>query len=206
LQLRLKTLEFVPEELQELSNNLSSQYLCNFSVFQSAADTWAIDQVLPVAPISRMQEEPTVTCSLVDITCDSDGKISQFVSASGVQETLPLHQLAPNEKYYIGLFLTGAYQDVMGDMHNLFGRLTEVHIFSYDDDPQDFYIEEVVHGSSVSDVLNIMQYNPTSMAQTVKKQIDQQIGLKQLNPREGVKWIDFYESCLKGYTYLKTDE
>lgn len=206
LQKRLKSMEFIPEDLQELGYNLSSQYLCNFSVFQSAADTWAIDQVLPVAPISRMHEEPTVNCSLVDITCDSDGKIDQFVSTQGIQDVIPLHQLETDEKYYLGLFLTGAYQDVMGDMHNLFGRLNEVHIFSYDDDPQDFYIEEVVNGSRVSDVLNIMQYNSDWMAQHMKKLIDQQVSQKKLNPRDGVKWTDFYESCLKGYTYLKTDK
>lgn len=206
LQKRLKSMEFIPEDLQELGYTLSSQYLCNFSVFQSAADTWAIDQVLPVAPISRMHEEPTVNCSLVDITCDSDGKIDQFVTTQGIQDIIPLHQLDPDEKYYLGLFLTGAYQDVMGDMHNLFGRLNEVHIFSYDDDPQDFYIEEVVSGSRVSDVLNIMQYNSAWMAQYMKKLIDQQVAQKKLNPREGVKWTDFYESCLKGYTYLKTDK
>ncbi|MFT7314381.1 MAG: arginine decarboxylase, partial [Paraglaciecola sp.] len=98
----------------------------------------------------------------------------------------------------------GAYQDVMGDMHNLFGRLNEVHIFGDDDDPEDFYIEEVVKGSSVQDVLSIMQYNPDAMAQSVKRMIDQHITSGEMKPREGVKWTDFYEDCLKGYTYLKT--
>lgn len=204
VQFRLKELTFIPEEMQELDFALSSQYLCNFSVFQSAADTWAIDQVLPVVPLTRMHERPTVNCSLVDITCDSDGKLDQFISEQGLSNIVPMHQLKPDEEYYLGLFLTGAYQDVMGDMHNLFGRLTEVHIFSYDDDPQDFYIEEVVNGSSVEDVLSIMQYNPNSMAQSVKKMIDAHIAQGQMKPREGVKWTDFYEDCLKGYTYLKT--
>lgn len=203
LQLRLKSVEFVPEEMQELDFNLSSQYLCNFSIFQSAADTWAIDQVLPVVPLTRMNEKPTVNCSLVDITCDSDGKLDQFVSEHGISNILPMHQLKPNEDYHLGLFLTGAYQDVMGDMHNLFGRLNEVHIFSYDEDPEDFYIEEVVNGSSVEDVLSIMQYHPNSMAQSVKKLIDKHISQGKMKPREGVKWTDFYEDCLKGYTYLK---
>lgn len=205
LQQRLKHAEFVPEELQELDYNLSSQYLCNFSVFQSAADTWAIDQVLPIMPLTRMNEEPTVNCSLADITCDSDGKIDKFVCAQGISDVLPMHPLKTDEEYYLGLFLTGAYQDVMGDMHNLFGRLNEVHIYSHDDDPLDFYIEEVVTGSSVEDVLNIMQYHPASMAQTVKKLIDKHIANGEIKPREGVKWTDFYENCLKGYTYLKTN-
>ena len=195
--------EYVPEELQELDYSLSSQYLCNFSVFQSAADTWAIDQLLPVVPLIRMNEEPTVNCSLVDITCDSDGKIDQFTIGREITDVLPMHPLKKDEPYYIGLFLTGAYQDVMGDMHNLFGRLNEVHIYSYDDDPEDFYIEEVVKGSSVEDVLNVMQYNPRAMASDVKRMIDRQVWDGKLNPREGVRWTDFYENCLAGYTYLK---
>lgn len=204
VQLRLKDAEFVPEEMQELAFALSSQYLCNFSVFQSAADTWAIDQILPVVPLTRMDEKPSINCSLVDITCDSDGKLDQFLSENGISDVVPMHNLKPDEDYYLGLFLTGAYQDVMGDMHNLFGRLNEVHIFSHDDDPQGFYIEEVVKGSSVEDVLSIMQYHPSSMAQSVKKMIDVHVAKGQMKPREGVKWTDFYEDCLKGYTYLKT--
>jgi arginine decarboxylase len=204
LQVRMQTQEFVPEDMQELDFSLSSQYLCNFSVFQSAADTWAIDQVLPIVPLSRMNERPNVNCSLVDITCDSDGKIDQFVLEKGISDVLPMHKLKKGEEYHIGMFLTGAYQDVMGDMHNLFGRLNEVHIFSHDDDPLDFYIEEVVTGSSVDDVLSIMQYHPKSMAQSVKKLIDANIAQGNMKPREGVKWTDFYEDCLKGYTYLKT--
>lgn len=204
VQFRLKNAEFVPEEMQELDFALSSQYLCNFSVFQSAADTWAIDQVLPVVPLTRMNEKPAINCSLVDITCDSDGKLDQFISEQGISDIVPMHNLKPNEDYYLGLFLTGAYQDVMGDMHNLFGRLNEVHIFSHNDDPQGFYIEEVVNGSSVEDVLSIMQYHPSSMAKSVKKLIDGHVAQGQMKPREGVKWTDFYEDCLKGYTYLKT--
>ena len=204
LHLRYAGAEFIPEEIQALAFNLSSQYLCNFSVFQSAADTWAIDQILPVVPLTRLDEEPTVNCSLVDITCDSDGKIDQFAVRREISNVLPMHPLRKDEKYHLGLFLTGAYQDVMGDMHNLFGRLNEVHIFSYDDDPQDFYIEEVVHGSSVENVLSVMQYNPHSMAIDVKREIDRRVAQGVMKPREGVKWTDFYEDCLKGYTYLKT--
>jgi arginine decarboxylase len=204
VQLRLKDAEFVPEEMQELDFALSSQYLCNFSVFQSAADTWAIDQLLPVVPLTRMNEKPTVNCSLVDITCDSDGKLDQFISENGISNIVPMHKLEPDEDYYLGLFLTGAYQDVMGDMHNLFGRLNEVHIFSHDEDPQGFYIEEMVKGSSVEDVLSIMQYHPSSMAKSLKKTIDMHVSQGKMKPREGVKWTDFYEDCLKGYTYLKT--
>ncbi|WJG09227.1 biosynthetic arginine decarboxylase [Aliiglaciecola sp. LCG003] len=206
LQVLMQTAEFVPEDMRELDYDLSSQYLCNFSVFQSAADTWAIDQVLPIVPLTRMNERPTVNCSLVDITCDSDGKIDQFVLEKGISDVLPINKINKGEEYFLGMFLTGAYQDVMGDMHNLFGRLNEVHIFSHDDDPLDFYIEEVVTGSSVNDVLSIMQYHPSSMAQAVKKLIDSNIAKGNMKPREGVKWTDFYEDCLKGYTYLKTSK
>ncbi len=199
-------LEFIPEELKEISESLSSQYLSNFSVFQSAADSWAIDQVLPIVPITRLDEEPTKQCSLVDITCDSDGKIDKFIGdeSEPIAKNIALHSLKADDDYFLGIFLTGAYQDVMGDMHNLFGRLNEVHIFSYDDDPKDFYIEEVVKGSSANQVLSTMQYNPEIMAQLVKKQIDKQIRKGRIAPREGVKLIDFYEESLSSYTYLKS--
>ncbi len=203
LEEELQQHEFIPEELNDISEMLSSQYLANFSVFQSAVDSWAIDQVLPIVPISRLNERPTKLCSLVDITCDSDGKIDKFIGQETIAKHIPMHKLNKNEDYFIGIFLTGAYQDVMGDMHNLFGRLNEVHIVSYDDDPKDFYIEEVVKGSSVENVLSTMQYAPTLMAQVIKKEIDSQIARGKIKPREGVNLIDFYEDCLAGYTYLK---
>lgn len=206
LQVLYRDVEFVPEGLQHLDFSLSSQYLCNFSVFQSAADTWAIDQLLPVVPLTGMNKRPDINCSLVDITCDSDGKIDRFIVDRQLQNIMPIASLESGQKAYLGLFLTGAYQDVMGDMHNLFGRVNEVHIFSDDDDPEDFYIEEFVAGSSVQDVLTIMQYNPSAMAVDVKRQIDKEVANGQIPPREGVKWTDFYENCLKGYTYLKTAE
>jgi len=195
---------FVPEELQHLDDLQASQYLCNFSIFQSAADSWAIGQLLPIMPVMRLDERPDVRCSLVDITCDSDGKIDRFIAKTGVEKTLLLHSLRPGEEYYIGLFLTGAYQDVMGDMHNLFGRLNEVHIYGDDDDPNDFYIEEMIKGSSAQQVLATMQYNPEFMARTIKKEIDQQVHQGRIQPREGVRLVDFYEGCLADYTYLKS--
>ena len=192
----------VPKELRQVKKLKSGQYLCNFSVFQSAADTWAISQVLPVMPVMRLHEEPTERCSLADITCDSDGKITRFIATDGDDRNLLLHSLQPGENYYVGLFLTGAYQDVMGDMHNLFGRLNEVHIYCDDDDPDDFYIEEVIRGSSAQQVLSTMQYSPEVMARSVKKQVDRQIKKGRVLPREGVALIDFYDRCLQGYTYL----
>lgn len=194
--------KYVPLEIKKLKSTLADKYLCNFSLFQSAPDSWAINQILPIVPISRHLEEPTTECTLADITCDSDGKINSFVGPNGHTQTLPIHTLNKDEDYYIGVFLTGAYQDIMGDMHNLFGRLNEVHVYCDDDDPNDFYIEEVIKGNSSADVLKIMQYNPEEMCRRVKKEIDKQIKDGKLKPRAGVKLVDYYESSLNGYTYL----
>ncbi|MCM8538432.1 MAG: biosynthetic arginine decarboxylase [Lentisphaeraceae bacterium] len=199
----LKNQDVIPEELQTLDDLLAKQYLCNFSVFQSAADVWAIGQVLPIVPLSRLSEEPTETCSLVDITCDSDGKIRQYIDYEDISSpSIKLHKLDKNP-YYLGLFLTGAYQDVMGDMHNLFGRLNEVHVFSDSEDESNFYIEEVITGNTAENVLSTMQYNPDYMASKVKRNIDKQIKAGKIAAREGVRLNDFYENCLKSYTYLK---
>ncbi|OKY74032.1 MAG: arginine decarboxylase [Desulfobulbaceae bacterium DB1] len=199
----MKRADFVPKELQQIDELRASQYLCNFSVFQSAADTWAISQLLPIMPVMRLDEIPGERCSIADITCDSDGKIDKFIAKNGYDESLLLHDLKKDEDYFIGLFLTGAYQDVMGDMHNLFGRLNEVHVYCDDDDPSDFYIEEVIKGASAQNVLATMQYSPEIMARSIKRKIDRQVHRGTIQPREGVKLIDFYESCLEGYTYLK---
>ncbi|RUO75724.1 biosynthetic arginine decarboxylase [Pseudidiomarina taiwanensis] len=194
---------FVFQELEKLDDMLASQYLCNFSIFQSAADTWAIGQVLPIVPISRLDEKPEVRCSIVDITCDSDGKLRKYIEGTELSDNIPMHALHKDQPYHVGLFLTGAYQDVMGDMHNLFGRLTEVHVYCHDDEPGDFYIEEVVPGTAAEKVLETMQYNTDYMAKTVKKSIDRLVRKGQIAPREGVKWTDYYEKCLAGSTYLK---
>ena len=194
---------FVFQELEKLDDMLASQYLCNFSIFQSAADTWAIGQVLPIVPISRLDEKPEVRCSIVDITCDSDGKLRKYIEGTELSDNIPMHTLHKDQPYHVGLFLTGAYQDVMGDMHNLFGRLTEVHVYCHDDEPGDFYIEEVVPGTAAEKVLETMQYNTDYMAKTVKKSIDRLVRKGQIAPREGVKWTDYYEKCLAGSTYLK---
>ena len=203
IMLELKTLEEVPESLASLEDYLAPQYLCNFSVFQSTADSWAIKQVLPIMPIDRLNELPTRRTSIADITCDSDGKIDQFIQDGDLRKSIPLHDLRSEESYYVGIFLTGAYQDVMGDMHNLFGRLNEVHVFCDDEDKDDFYIEEIIRGQSASQILSTMQYNPEYMAVSLKRVIDRQVQRGKIPPREGVKLVDFYEDCLNGYTYLK---
>jgi arginine decarboxylase len=199
----LPEMEFIPDNLYDIDQGIAPQYLCNFSIFQSAPDLWAIGQLLPIVPITKLNIKPHNFGTLVDITCDSDGKITKFIDINETKNLLPLHELTPNEDYYIGLFMTGAYQDVMGDLHNMFGRLNEVHVFCDDEDPTDFYIEEVIKGSSAENVLSAMQYNPEAMAYTMKKNIDRQIASGKINPREGVRLVDFYEECLKSYTYLK---
>ena len=194
--------KYVPSEIKKLRSTLADKYLCNFSLFQSAPDSWAIGQILPIVPITKLDQKPDSECTLADITCDSDGKIKNFLSPEGHRTTLPIHKLTKEEDYYIGVFLTGAYQDIMGDMHNLFGRLNEVHVFCDDDDPTDFYIEEIIHGNTSAHVLEIMQYNPQEMCRKVKYEIDKKIKAGKIKPRSGVKLADFYEASLNSYTYL----
>lgn len=199
---RVKSLDQVPDELQGIENDIAPQYLCNFSVFQSVADSWAIDQVLPVIPIARLNERPEVKCSLADITCDSDGKIDRFIGEEDYSKTVALHELRVDEDYHVGIFMTGAYQDVMGDMHNLFGRLNEIHVFSDVEDSAGFYIEEVICGQTSGNVLSTMQYNPEYMAYKMKMNIDEEVARGKIQPRSGVELTNFYEDCLNGYTYL----
>jgi arginine decarboxylase len=192
----------LPRDTRDLGDKIADQYMANFSLFQSAPDHWAFDQLFPIVPLHRLGEAPTRDCTIVDITCDSDGKIEQFIEGEGVDETLSLHPLRPGEPYFIGLFMTGAYQDVMGDMHNLFGRVNEVHVFVDDEDPEDFYIEEVIPGDTVKDVLASVQYDTPDLARRVKTALDQRVKEGVLRPKEGVQLQDFYESVMQGYTYL----
>jgi arginine decarboxylase len=193
----------IPQEITQLKNQFNAQYLFNLSVFQSAADIWAIKQVLPIAPIHKLNQAPTVDCILADITCDSDGKIDDFIGCEEADSKhIRLHEL-DDSPYYIGVFMTGAYQDIMGDMHNLFGRLNEVHIFADSDDDSNFYIEETIKGQSSKDVLSIMQYNTELLAMTVKNNIDKEVKSGRIKPRDSVELIDFYENCLTSYTYLR---
>jgi arginine decarboxylase len=199
----LPDMKFIPDNLYDIDEAVALQYLCNFSVFQSAPDSWAIGQLLPVVPIMKLNVRPEAFGTIVDITCDSDGKISDFIDINETKSLLPLHTFTQGGEYYIGLFLTGAYQDVIGDFHNLFGRLNEVHVFCDDDDPTNFYVEEVVRGSASESVLAAMQYNPAAMAYTIKKHVDRRVAEGAINPRGGVRLVDFYEECLKAYTYLE---
>ena len=142
----LRGMKYIPDEVKEMEVALGDQFLCNFSVFQSLLDHWALGQLFPVMPIHRLNKLPDRNATIVDITCDSDGKVSKFVDLQDVKETLPLHRWEPGEPYYIGFFLVGAYQDIMGDMHNLFGRVNEMHIFLDEDEDSGYYVEEVDSG------------------------------------------------------------
>ena len=167
-----RTPKYVPDEIKELEDTLSDQYLCNFSVFQSLLDHWALGQLFPVMPIHRLNEVPERNGTLVDITCDSDGKVSKFIDLQDVKETLPLHTLRNGEPYYIGFFLMGAYQDIMGDFHNLFGRVNEAHVFLDADEEGGFYIEEIIEGSTIGEVLSLTQWDQNELNRLMKAQID----------------------------------
>jgi arginine decarboxylase len=192
----------LPPETRGLEDKIADQYMANFSLFQSAPDHWAFDQLFPIVPLHRMGEVPNKDCTIVDITCDSDGKIDRFIENDGVDETLSLHPLVPGDPYYLGMFMTGAYQDIMGDMHNLFGRVNEIHVFVDDEDPEDFYIEEVIPGDTIEKVLSRVQYEPAELFRRVKGAIDQKVKDGTVRPKEGVGLADFYEAVMKGYTYL----
>src|SRR5450432_3193042 len=195
-------LKYVPEEVKELETWLGDQYICNFSVFQSLLDHWALGQLFPIMPIHRLTTQPDRNGTLVDITCDSDGKVSKFTDLQDVKDTLPLHRIIPGEIYYLGVFLVGAYQDIMGDLHNLFGRVTEVHVFLDEDEESGWYIEEVIEGSTVGEVLAMTQWDKVELMRLVKVQVDAAIKSDRLKPNDAMKLLSDYERDLQEYTYL----
>jgi arginine decarboxylase len=195
-------MKYVPDEVKDLETALGDQYVCNFSVFQSLLDHWALGQLFPVMPIHRLDKFPERQGTLVDITCDSDGKVSKFIDLQDVKETLPLHKLINGEPYYIGFFLIGAYQDIMGDLHNLFGRVNEAHVFLDDDEDSGWYIEETIDGSTIGEVLSMTQWDQNELVRLVKAQVDAAIKSDRLKPTEAMRLLANYEKGLKGYTYL----
>jgi arginine decarboxylase len=197
----------VPEEIRELEDSLCDQYLCNFSVFQSLLDHWALGQLFPIMPIARLNERPSREATLVDITCDSDGQVNKFIDLQDVSDTLALHPLRENgdgtlEPYYIGFFMMGAYQDIMGDLHNLFGRVNEVHVFLDPDEPTGYYVEEVLEGSTIVQALASVQYDERELKRRMKSQVDDAIKSDRMKPSEGMRLLADYERGLKDYTYL----
>ncbi|MCB9092126.1 MAG: biosynthetic arginine decarboxylase [Halobacteriovoraceae bacterium] len=200
-------LEIVYENLLKKINESDAEkkyakYICNFSVFQSIPDSWGIGQILPICPVKHLDKEPTVKARLVDITCDSDGIIKKYIGEKCTEDHILLHDITDKKDYPLGIFMTGAYQDIMGDMHNLFGRLNEVHIFYDEEDEEKFYIEEIINGNTTGTILSTLQYNVEQMAGNVKSQIDKLIQSGEIRPRDGIKLIDYYEKCLGSYSYL----
>ncbi len=191
-----------PQEIVDLRLSLGDQYICNFSVFQSLVDHWALGQLFPVMPLARLLEEPVNQGTLVDITCDSDGKISRFIGQEGERATLPLHPFTARP-YCIGFFLVGAYQDVMGDIHNLFGRVNEAHVFLDPDEDLGFYIEETIRARTVGEVLTDVQYDIHELVSEMKRHVDQAIKGDVIKPSEGMRLLECYEKALGQHTYLQ---
>ncbi len=196
-----RKLDRLPEELEDLEAILSDTYFCNFSVFQSLPDSWAIDQLFPIMPIHRLDERPTRTGVLADITCDSDGKIDRFVSLRDVKRNLELHELREGEKYYLGAFLVGAYQETLGDLHNLFGDTHVVHIRLHDEGG--WWIEEIVKGDTANKVLEYMEYDVAELAPALSRDCERAIRDGRMSIAETQKLMRFYEAELDGYSYLE---
>ena len=196
-----RKLERLPEELEDLESILSDTYFCNFSVFQSLPDSWAIDQLFPIMPIHRLEERPTRTAVLADITCDSDGKIDHFVSLRDVKRTLELHELRPDEKYYLAAFLVGAYQETLGDLHNLFGDTHVVHVRLHDEGG--WWIEEIVKGDTANKVLEYMEYDVAELYPALARDCERAIRDGRMTLAQSQALKRFYENELNGYSYLE---
>ena len=195
-----KSMKHVPEELKNLDKLLADKYFCNFSLFQSLPDSWAIDQLFPIMPIQRLNERPTRHATLQDITCDSDGKISNFVADGHIKHVLPIHALRKNENYYLGVFLIGAYQEILGDMHNLFGDTNAVHISVKDGK---YHIDQIIDGETVEEVLDYVQYNPKKLVRQLETWVTKSVKEGKISLEEGKEFLGTYRSGLYGYTYLE---
>lgn len=196
------SMKHAPEELRKIAKMIPDKYFCNFSLFQSLTDSWAIDQVFPIMPIARLDEKPQHTATLQDITCDSDGKIANFISHHGTATSLPVHSLKPGEPYYLGVFLVGAYQEILGDMHNLFGDTNAVHIDVYKDR---YEIDQIIEGETVADVLEYVQFSHKRLVRNVETWVTSSMKAGKISPEEGREFLSNYRSGLYGYTYLERD-
>ncbi|MBL9094102.1 MAG: biosynthetic arginine decarboxylase [Planctomycetaceae bacterium] len=200
IQRLAKQLEYVPEDLQGLDALLSDTYFCNFSLFQSMPDSWAIKQLFPVLPIHRLGEQPTSNAVLGDITCDSDGKIDQFIDRRDVKRTLPLHKFN-GEPYYLGAFLLGAYQEILGDMHNLFGDTNAVHVALGQNG--EVVLETLIKGDTVKEALEYVEFDVNVLTKKMRTDVEQAVRENKLDFQECGKLLRFYEEGLQGYTYLE---
>lgn len=192
----------VPEEFESISKEIHDTYYGNFSVFQSAPDHWAVRQLFPIMPVHRLTEEPTRRATFVDLTCDSDGKIDRFIDIKDVKQSLEVHPLVPGKEYYMGIFLLGAYQEILGDMHNLFGDTDTVHVTIKDDD---YEVEHVVEGDTVTQVLEYVEYYKPALMERMRFAVENSMRNKRMSIQEGRKFLHQYEEGLNGYTYLEGD-
>ena len=195
-----KTLKHQPEELKKLDKLLADKYFCNFSLFQSLPDSWAIDQLFPIVPQQRLNERPTRSATIQDITCDSDGKIANFVTNRNISHILPVHTVRKNEPYYLGVFLVGAYQEILGDMHNLFGDTNAVHISVKDGK---YSIDQIFDGETVEEVLSYVQYKPKELVRQLERWVTKSVKQGKISLEEGKEFLSNYRSGLYGYTYLE---
>jgi len=193
--------EYVPDELEDLEKIMASIYYINLSVFQSAPDCWAIDQLFPIMPIHRLDEEPTRRGILADLTCDSDGKIDRFIDLRDVKSVLELHKFEPGKPYYLGMFLNGAYQEIMGNLHNLFGDTNAVHINLT---PKGYQIEHVVKGDTMSEVLSYVQYDAEDMVENIRQRCERALEEQHITLAESQRLLQTYEQSLQRYTYLNS--
>ncbi|MFO0143611.1 MAG: biosynthetic arginine decarboxylase [Aphanizomenon sp.] len=193
--------EYVPDELEDLEKIMASIYYINLSVFQSAPDCWAIDQLFPIMPIHRLDEEPTRRGILADLTCDSDGKIDRFIDLRDVKSVLELHKFEPGKPYYLGMFLNGAYQEIMGNLHNLFGDTNAVHINLT---PKGYQIEHVVKGDTMSEVLSYVQYDSEDMVENIRQRCERALEEQHITLAESQRLLQTYEQSLQRYTYLNS--
>lgn len=196
----VKQMKHAPDELRQFDKLLADKYFCNFSLFQSLPDSWAIDQIFPIVPIQRLDEKPDREATLQDITCDSDGKIANFVTSRTISQSLPIHSIKQKEPYYLGVFLVGAYQEILGDMHNLFGDTSAVHITV---DKDGYSIDQVIDGETVADVLDYVQYSPKRLVRTLETWVTRSLKEGKISLEEGKEFLSTYRSGLYGYTYLE---
>ena len=200
----LRHKDYVPEELEHLEKSMASIYYANMSLFQSALDSWAIEQLFPILPIHRLDEEPTCRATLADLTCDSDGKVARFIDAKGQKDVLELHPLKSGEAYYLGMFLVGAYQETLGNLHNLFGNTNTIHIHLAPkaQAQQGYTIEHVVRGNTTDEVLEQVQYDPKDMIEQIRRRSEQALQKGQITIDEARKLMANYKAGMDRYTYL----
>ncbi len=198
---KCREMDTVPEDLEDIEASLSDTYFCNLSIFQSMPDVWAINQIFPVMPIHRLDEYPSRRATLADITCDSDGRVDRFVDRRDVKQSLELHPLRQGEEYYLGAFLVGAYQETLGDLHNLFGDTHVVHL-RFDENGR-WWIEQVVEGDTVREVLSYVQYDTHYLRQRIRRECERAVASGRMTVAESRTLMRTYDAGLSGYTYLE---